>query len=98
MCGDRGGVRDIGDKKHCVFSFCCYRLGASKPVKKLEIGEPVGTVDFNSVGCGPLWSAPTAGKPVGNDSSEIGRTGLVFRRLKSVWLVRLGVQTRLLKA
>jgi hypothetical protein len=45
-------------------------MGASKPPEKSEIEDPVGTGELNSDGCGSLWSAPTAGKPAGNDASD----------------------------
>jgi hypothetical protein len=43
---------------------------ASKPFENLEIKDPVGTCDFNSVGRGSLWSTLIAGKPTGNDLSN----------------------------
>jgi hypothetical protein len=70
VCGDQGGIEEVlvqNTASHC-FVACC--MGASKPFEKLEIEDPVGTGDFNSVGCGSLWSTLMAGKPTGNDLSD----------------------------
>ena len=70
MCEEPRGVREIfGDLNTESLRFVAGCLGAIEPVEELEVRESVGTGDLHSVGCGSLWNAPTAGKPIGNEST-----------------------------
>jgi hypothetical protein len=53
--------------KHCVSSFCYSSFGSNQSSEEVGDGSSSWLWKFHPVGCGSLWSAPTAGKPVGNE-------------------------------
>jgi hypothetical protein len=68
MRGDRRGVGEIVVQNILSCCFCCLLFGSNQTSGEVRGQKSSWHWRFGPAGCGSLWSAPTAGNTIGNES------------------------------